>query len=210
MRGMTAVQNEPARRGPGRPGHDLRAVIAAGTRVFTERGYAAATMDHVAAELGVSKSALYHHVSGKADILDRALGVALDALEEALVAAAASPDPANIQLARLVRQSVRIFSELRPNVTLLLRLHGNSDVERAALQRRRALDTALARIVAHAQADGSIATHDDPLLLARLIFGTVNSLTGWYRSDDPAAQEETANALTRFVFGGIASSSPPS
>lgn len=174
-----AGEDRPRRRG--RPGHDLAAVIAAGVRVFTERGYHAATMDDVAAELGIAKSSLYHHVSRKEEILQQALDRALCALEAVFDDAEGSAaDPARA-LEMVVRGAVDALIAELPSVTLLLRVRGNSGVERTALQRRRALDTRLATLVIRAQSDGAVRADLDPHVVARLVFGTVNSLTEWYR-----------------------------
>lgn len=55
----------------GRPGRrqfsadTKRELIAAARRQFTERGYAATSLDSIVAEAQVTKGALYHHFSGK-------------------------------------------------------------------------------------------------------------------------------------------------
>ena len=78
----------------GRPGYDVDRVISVATAVFTERGYDATTMADLAAALGLTKSAISHHVSGKEELLARALGRALDALDAVLDRARASQSSA--------------------------------------------------------------------------------------------------------------------
>jgi len=202
----------PARR-RGRPGHDLAAVVAAGTAVFTERGYDAATMDDVAAALGIAKSSVYHHVSGKEEILQRALDRALSALEDVLAAAEADPAgyAVDARLEHAVRGAVAALVRELPNVTLLLRVRGNSVVERAAVARRRAIDARLAELVRSAAQAGVLRPDIDPGVVSRLIFGMVNSLTEWYR---PRASGMTpdhggpdadllADAVCALVFDGL-------
>ena len=74
-----------------------------------------------------------------------------------------------------------VLVERLPYVTLLLRVRGNTDVERAALARRRAFDALVASLVEEAERDGDIRADIDPKLAARLLFGTVNSIVEWYR-----------------------------
>jgi AcrR family transcriptional regulator len=186
----------------GRPGYDVDRVIGVATAVFTERGYDATTMADLAAALGLTKSAIYHHVSGKEELLARALGRALDALDAVLDRARASQSSAMRTLREAVRGAVEALIAELPSVTLLLRVRGNSDVERAALARRRAIDGAIAALVAQAQHDGDLRRDLDPLMVARLIFGTVNSLIEWYpRSGAPAAA--VVDAVCVLVFDGI-------
>ena len=55
----------PGRRRRGRPGHDQDAVLTAAVRLFNERGYEATSMGDLAERLGITKSSIYHHVTGK-------------------------------------------------------------------------------------------------------------------------------------------------
>jgi hypothetical protein len=81
-------------------------------------------------------------------------------------------------------------------VTLLLRVRGNTDVERAALARRRAIDARLAALVEAAAAAGEIRADIEPRLVSRLLFGMVNSITEWYRPGRIAEHPDTVPALT--------------
>jgi AcrR family transcriptional regulator len=187
----------------GRPGYDADALLAVALRVFTERGYDGATMDDLAAALGITKSSIYHHVSGKQEILARALDRALDALEAVLAAARARPDPPERRLERVVRDSVDVLIAELPSVTLLLRVRGNTEVERAALARRRRIDAELADMVRDARDAGSLRADVEPALVARLVFGTVNSLVEWYRPRAGTRPEQVADALCSMVFEGL-------
>jgi AcrR family transcriptional regulator len=90
-----------------------------------------------------------------------------------------------------------------PSVTLLLRVRGNTDVERAALARRRRIDAELADMVRDARDAGALRADVDPALVARLVFGTVNSLVEWYRPRPDAGPEQVADALCAMVFDGL-------
>jgi AcrR family transcriptional regulator len=64
------------------------AIVAAATRLFAERGYEATGIDEVARAAGVSKGALYHHYSDKADVLAAVYEDVETKLVERLVAVA--------------------------------------------------------------------------------------------------------------------------
>ena len=63
------TQTAPARTRRGRPGHDLESVLQGAVRVFNERGYDGTAMEDLSHELGISKSAIYHHVESKEQLL---------------------------------------------------------------------------------------------------------------------------------------------
>ena len=175
----------------GRPGYDLESVLRAAVEVFNERGYDGASMEDLSRRLGIAKSGIYHHVSGKEELLRMALDRALDGLWDAAERARSMDAPAIERLEALVRGAVAVLQSQLPYVTLLLRVRGNTDVERAALARRRSFDALVASLVAEAERDGDIRADIDPRLTARLLFGTVNSIVEWYR---PAAAAGSTGA----------------
>lgn len=193
----------------GRPGHDQQAVLRVAVELFNRQGYDATSVGDVARELGLTKSAIYHHVPSKEHLLRTAIDEALDALLGALdeVAATAGLD-AGGRLRLAVRSSVSVLVEHLPAVTLLLRVHGNTPVQKAALARRRTIDERLADMVRAAVAEGAVRGDLDPLLISRLLFGTVNSLTEWVHTDDVDA-DALADAVTTLAFDGLGSGVSP-
>jgi AcrR family transcriptional regulator len=198
--------SKPARpapsRGPGRPGYDLESLLAVAVAVFNERGYDGTSMETLAQRLGITKSSIYYHVDSKEDLLRLALDRALDGLSEAAAEAEDPGLPAIERLERLVARSVDVLVDRLPYVTLLLRVRGNTEVERNALDRRRQFDRIVAGLVKQAEADGDIRADVDPAITARLLFGMVNSIVEWYR---PAKDTDhsLAQAVTTVAFEGL-------
>lgn len=187
----------------GRPNYDRDSLLEVAVVVFNERGYDGTGMEELAKRLGLSKSSIYHHVSGKEELLGLALGRALKALFAVLEEV---PDPAATATARLehvVHRSVEVLAEELPYVTLLLRVRGNSDVEQQALEQRREFDHRVAGLVTRAAAEGGVRNDLDPHLISRLLFGTVNSLIEWYRPDGGLPVAALADALTAVLFDGL-------
>jgi AcrR family transcriptional regulator len=185
----------------GRPGYDQQTVLRRAVEVFNRQGYDGTSMGDLARELGVGKSALYHHVPGKEALLAQALDEALDGLTAVLDRPAGTT--AYERLRAAVRDSVRVLVEHLPAVTLLLRVRGNSETELAALRRRREIDDRLAELVAAAAAEGSLRPDLPPDLVSRLLFGMVNSLVEWYRPGGPVGPEMLADALAALAFEGL-------
>jgi len=185
----------------GRPGYDHQTVLRRAVEVFNRQGYDGTSMGDLARELGVGKSALYHHVPGKEALLSQALDEALDGLTAVLERPAGTT--AYDRLRAAVRDSVRVLVEHLPAVTLLLRVRGNSEVEVAALRRRRQIDDRLAALVSAAAAEGSLRADLPPDLVSRLLFGMVNSLVEWYRPGGPVDADTLADALATLAFEGL-------
>lgn len=187
----------------GRPGYDLESLLAVAVKVFNERGYEATSMEDLSRALGITKSAIYHHISGKDELLRLAVDRALDGLFEVAAEVTAEPGPAIDRLERLVRRSVHVLVERLPFVTLLLRVRGNTPVERRALARRREFDRLVGELVAAAEAEGDIRPDLDPAVTGRLLFGLVNSLVEWYRPRGGMGAEALADAVCKVAFDGL-------
>jgi AcrR family transcriptional regulator len=195
------AERVPGRRG--RPGHSLDSLLDAAVALFNERGYEATSVDEVATRLGVTKSAIYHHVPSKVELLRLALDRALDALFAVTSETGATTGPAIDRLEYVVRGSVRVLAAELPFVTLLLRLRGNTEVERTALQRRREFDRVVTGLVRAAGHEGDVRADVDPAVISRLLFGAVNSLTEWYRPGGDLSADDLADAVVTITFSGL-------
>ncbi|MEU8104915.1 TetR/AcrR family transcriptional regulator [Nonomuraea muscovyensis] len=198
---MPPTRTTPARRG--RPGYDLESLLSVAVKVFNERGYEATSMEDLSRKLGITKSAIYHHVASKDELLRIAVDRALDGLFEAAAETTVMSGKAIDRLEFLVRRSVHVLVDRLPFVTLLLRVRGNTKAERAALARRREFDRLVTELVLQAEAEGDIRPDVDPAVTARLLFGLVNSLTEWYRPRGGMGADALADAVCKIAFDGL-------
>ena len=194
------MTDRPGRRG--RRGHDTEAVLLAAVRLFNARGYDFTSMFDIAESLGITKSSVYHHISGKEQLLQMAVDRALDGLFEAADEVRALDGPAIDRLEQLIRRSVLLLGDRLEFVTLLLRVRGNTPVEQRALARRREFDASVTELVKQAQADGDVRADVDAATAARLLFGMVNSVTEWYRPGRGGIRA-LADTVTDLAFHGL-------
>ena len=187
----------------GRPGYDLESLLQVAVKLFNERGYDGTSMEDLSRKLGITKSAIYHHVPSKEELLRLAVDRALDGLFEVASATAQLDGRAIDRLEHLVRGSVVVLADRLPFVTLLLRVRGNTKVERAALARRREFDRLVTDLVKQAEAEGDVRPDVDPAVTARLVFGMVNSLIEWYRPRRGSSAAEVADAVCKVAFEGL-------
>lgn len=187
----------------GRAPYDLPAVLDIAVAAFNDYGYDATSMGLLAERLGTSKSAVYYHVSSKEDLLRMALERALGELEAILQQPAAQTGAADERLTFVLRSAVRVLTDELPYVTLLLRLRGNTELEREALARRRAFDNAVSALVEQARGDGTVRADVDARTTTRLLFGMINSIVEWYKPGGALSQDQLADDVITVAFDGI-------
>jgi AcrR family transcriptional regulator len=187
-----------------RPAWDPESLTDLAMRVFLERGYSDTSMEDLARAAGTHKSNFYHHFpGGKQQLLQRGLDRALDGLAGVFDEEPARLGPARQRLQYVLRRAIEVEFDRLPEVALLLRVRGNSDVERAAIERRRQLTRGLTAIVEEAIAEGSIRGDLDAHLLARLLLGLQTSMTDWLRRDGPLDADTIATSMLTMAFEGL-------
>ncbi|PQZ96482.1 TetR family transcriptional regulator [Arthrobacter sp. MYb227] len=200
---MTTSSLKPSATKRGRPGYDQESVLSIAVEVFNKHGYDATSMGKLAENLGISKSAIYHHVPSKGDLLRLALDEALVPLEAIALDERATVGSAEERLKFFLRSTIKVLVKRQQYVTLLLRLRGNTDIERDALERRRAVDRRVSDLVVAAQQEGSLRSDIDPRTTTRLLFGTINSLVEWFREDGNVSAEQVEDHAITMMFEGL-------
>ncbi|WP_282825324.1 TetR/AcrR family transcriptional regulator [Gulosibacter sediminis] len=200
---MSISSTKPDAPRRGRPGNDRDDVISAAVRLFNEHGYEATTIGMIADQLGVSKSAIYHHVRSKEELLAAALDHAMGALEAVLDDPRAVTGDVVDRLEFVMRGTVTVLTGELAEVTLLLRLRGNTELERRVLERRRHFDRAVAQLMQDVADEENIRADIDPRAATRLVFGMINSITEWYRTDGPLNGQTLGDLVVRLVFQGL-------
>jgi hypothetical protein len=124
---------------------------------------------------------------------------------EALTAILGEPgaQPGGRPRARLeyvLRRTIEAELRYLPEVSLLLRVRGNSDVERWALDERRRYQEQLVELAVEAQAAGDLGRDIDAALFVRLALGMSNSLVEWYRPDGTWSTRQIADAVINLVM----------
>lgn len=95
--------SEPA---PDRVRKRDREVLDAAVQVFCERGYAAATVQDVADQLGILKGSLYYYIETKEDLLYRAVMAVHSSAEAVMDSVAAEPSGPLERLELYMRRQV--------------------------------------------------------------------------------------------------------
>jgi AcrR family transcriptional regulator len=191
-----------------------REVIAAAAKVFYERGYANASVQDVADELGILKGSLYHYIDTKQDLLYRLLDETSNGVHRILDEVAAITD-----LEPLDRLRLYVHRQVQFNMDNLVRVSVYyHDVDRLSegprreiLARRRLHDQFVADLIQSAQRAGQADPALDAQALAKCIFATIIWTYRWYspvRDDRQHIAEMCAAFAVHGIVGNAASPSP--
>ncbi|WP_328329057.1 MULTISPECIES: TetR/AcrR family transcriptional regulator [unclassified Streptomyces] len=190
---------------PKRDTYTPETLLTVAVRIFNERGYDGTSMEHLSRAAGISKSSIYHHVTGKEELLRRAVSRAIDGLFGVLDEPGAARGRAIQQVEYVTRRTVDVLMAELPYVTLLLRVRGNTKTERWAMERRREFDQRVADLLKAAVSEGDLRSDVDIRLATRLLFGMINSLVEWVRPAPGAGPDadQLAETVVQLAFEGL-------
>jgi len=183
-----------------RPAYDVESLTDVAVAVFSTRGYDATRMEHIARAANISKSSLYHHVANKEELLGHALRRAVGALTTILDEPEARDGRPGARLEYVLRRAVDAELRHLAEVSLLLRVRGNTEVERWALEERRRFQDRVAEVAREAQAAGDLSSDVDAGLFVRLALGMSNSLVDWYRPDGSWSPKQLADVVVGLLL----------
>jgi len=207
-RGSAATRERVVSRGPKR--RDKEVLDAAAT-VFYERGYADASVQDVADELGILKGSLYHYIRTKEDLLFRMLDQTHDEVSRILEEVRAEPalDP-------LERLRLYVHRQVEYNLDNIERVAVYyQDLERLGqdrrldiLARRKVHETFVAELIREAQRAGATDPALDVHVLSRCVFATIIWTYKWFRPDRDG-REHVARLCADFAIRGLVATATP-
>jgi AcrR family transcriptional regulator len=168
-------------------------ILGAAAKLFSERGYAATTIDAITAELSASKRAIYEHFAGKAEILVEICEQAVRFSVELAERVARAPGGPAARLETLARDFTAIVIANQDYIAISSREmkylpeHSRRRIRR--MQER--FDRILAAILAEGAAQGRFRLAD-PALSALAISGMIIWVHRWYRAGGRLSPDEIA------------------
>ena len=179
------------------------AVLRMASRVFTEKGFHAASLDEVAERLNVSKPTLYYYVKNKDEILFECVRTGL----EMFLAAVDTPaSPGATPLVRL-EAAIRAYVDVVTHDFGLCVIRVGEDPlppeSRAKLRRLKAgVDAQFRRLIEAGMADGSLAPCD-PKMAGFALAGALNWIGRWFQVDGPCTAQQIADQFIPILLNGL-------
>ena len=202
------------RRGPGRPpaeevgeGERRAQILRAADELFGRRGYAAVSVGDVAAAVGVTKAAIYHHFPSKAELFTAVMCGMLELIEAGIRRIAAEPVAVEEKIGRMAEITI-VWVESDADMDALMR---DAEEHLSAAQRARiaeadaATTAAMEELMREGAERGELRRDLEPRLLAHAFFHLLDGFIG--RRGTAAGfqgRPEVAAAVADLFLHGVA------
>ena len=212
-RPTSAARAAPADRRLGRPPtrDDPRAqILLQAAKLFADKGYAASSLNELAAAMNYSKGAIYNYFASKQEIYDAIIIFALTGLYESGAAAIDPKAPPAAQLRAFMVAHAQFLSDNYDSfVTMLVSFSGmaNTELKDDALKLRDAHERLLRRIIADGIADGTFRAAD-PATVGRAVLSLLSWMVRWFKPGGRKTAEDVASEYCDLMLHGLTTGAP--
>lgn len=179
-----------------------RAALRVAARIFNEKGYHATSLDEIADEIGVTKTALYYYFRNKEQLLYECLKLTYDCGQTARLKTETEDGTAFHKLQFLYKTFMELLMEERGAYTTMANIRALPEDQQAELlERRKHLGRYSRMLIEKAIEDGDLRPVD-VRVTSNFFLGAVNWILRWHTEDDAMTPSEiSAHFLDLFMNG---------
>jgi AcrR family transcriptional regulator len=179
-------------------------IIEKASKLFREKGFAAASMRDLAENVGVEAASLYNHIQSKSAILQAiCFKVANDFLSH-LEAVQASPEPALKKLERIIRFHIRMMMEQYEFVYISDHewRHLPEPYLSNFLNQRRNYRRNLSDLIARGIERGEMKDIE-PYVAVLTLLSAISGIESWHRSRKNIAADILEDNMVKYLIEGL-------
>lgn len=187
-------------------------IIDAARRLFARHGYRGTSLNMIAAEVGVSKAALYHHFPDKEtlyrSLVAAGMQVMFEYVHDALQAQGGTPRE---RLYGFMRASVAYYEQYHDSWvsgSQLFWMADNPEHRAMVLKWRDAYEGLLKDAIRDGIQQGLFRPDTNVSLASKFLLSSLNQLSRWYRPDGEKTAGEIMDASVDMFLHGIERPAP--
>ena len=182
-------------------------VVEAAAKVFQEKGFAAASLEDIASELGMWKGSLYHYINSKEDLLFAVVREPAERILTDLERIASLDLPPSEKLRQAALTHALVLDETFVYASVYLReIAGNQRFEEWSV-RDRDYRRLLTSIVEDGVRRGDFAPNVHAATVTLAFIGSLNWMTHWYRPGGRLPAPLIADQICSVFLNGLISRS---
>jgi AcrR family transcriptional regulator len=184
-------------------------IYRAAAQIICDKGYDATSMNDIADAVGLTKAGLYHHISGKSNLLFGIMNFGLDALEEQVILPATAITDPEQRLRMIITNHVQLITSRsttkgnNPVTIVLDEVAGLSVAHRRKItQRKRAYVDFIRDTLTALKAQRKLR-EVDVTAAAFSLLGMILWLSRWYSPAGRLGPQEVSAEVTKIALGGL-------
>jgi AcrR family transcriptional regulator len=205
-----AAANKESKSGTPKRRNRKHEVMRAAIDIFWRDGYAAASVQDVAASVGVLKGSLYYYIESKEDLLFQIIED-IDEQSRQILDEVLELDVEPVERLRMyIERHVAWYLTNVEEVTVFFRdwRYLTGDRLTAAISNRRKYELVIRDMVVQAQQSGDVDPALDPKYASFYLLSAVNHVPDWYRRDGKDSPTAIAAIYADLTVGTLVGTKP--
>ncbi|BDE16329.1 MULTISPECIES: TetR/AcrR family transcriptional regulator [Mycobacterium] len=178
-------------------------VVASAAKVFRQRGFAQATLEEIADNLGMLKGSLYNYISTKEDLLTAVIRIPTERIVRESGVIAESDQTSEQKVRALIALHIRVIIDIYDFAAVYLHEIAMSNLAEDWHERDREYIRLVEGVMAAAVADGTFRSTVHPHVAAMTMIGACNWLTKWWNPEGPIGGDDMIAQISDIVLGGL-------
>jgi AcrR family transcriptional regulator len=187
----------------------LHEIYRAAAQIICDKGFGATSMSEIAEAVGITKAGIYHHISGKRDLLYQIMNFGLDSLEEEVIAPSTGIADPEQRLRTIIANHVQLITRRstpqgnNPVSIIVDEVAGLSAAQlRKINQRKRTYVDLIRATLEELKAQGKLMDIDVTAASFSLL-GMILWLARWYNPEGRLTQSQVSEEITKIALGGL-------
>jgi len=180
-------------------------IIELAAKLFCERGYAATSIRDIGEAMGTTSAALYYHFKNKEELLLEVMRAGLSAIEQEVKNVAESESDIKDKINAALKAHLKISLTHQDFAVVILQSARNlsAEAQEEIIRSRASYEALWNGLFAEGIKAGVLRDDLEPALLRKLIFGALNNIVFWFKSDGEHSAEEITDAFLSTITEGI-------
>jgi AcrR family transcriptional regulator len=187
----------------------LAEIYRAAAQIICEKGYDATSMNDIAEAVGITKPGLYHHISGKRNLLFAIMNFGMDELEEQVIAPARAISDPETRLRSIIRSHVHLITSrstpqgTNPVTIVVDEVAGLTPAHRRKINQRKRDYVDLIRDTLQELRSKGKLREIDPTAAAFSLLGMILWLSRWYNPEGRLTPDQVCQEVISIALGGF-------
>lgn len=173
-------------------------VVEAAIRLFSDKGYAATSVQDLADELGMLKGSLYYYIDTKETLLKRIFETSHQEVSEIAERYRVDEGPALERLRSFLEEYALWYATHLQRASLFARewRYASDELRGVMAQQRKYYDEVLREFILAAQEEGEIRAELDVKLATYFVMSAVSSLPDWFK---PRGRQSAKHVVSEYA-----------
>lgn len=182
-------------------------ILEKASQIFTDKGFAATSLEDIADVVGIKRESLYYYYPGKYDLLYDIIEPQITTVMEKFQQIVATKKDIKSAVREGINNHLRQFNANYLHMAMAIRKNSKGDVQLKFIQLRdmfKAYETIWLELMTEGCRNGEIKSDMPPKMLVYSLLGLCNSLSSWYRPDGAMSLDQVGRYYADIILDGVA------